>query len=81
MNISILDAILYRIFINISNIGGDDAYKIKVTEGSDVSYKYYSVASGYLVSVESEDENKNMSQSMSNLMCSQNTLEFRPVRS
>ena len=26
----------------------------------NISYKYYSVASGYLVSVESEDENKNI---------------------
>ena len=46
--------------VNISNIGGDDAYKIKVSEGLDVSYKYYSVASGFLVSVESEDESKNI---------------------
>jgi len=46
--------------INISNIDGDDAYKIKVTKGSDISYKYYSISSGYLVSVESEDENKNI---------------------
>ena len=46
--------------LNISNIDGDDAYKIKVTKGSDISYKYYSISSGYLVSVESEDENKNI---------------------
>ena len=46
--------------INISNIGGEDAYKIKVSEGSEISYKYYGVTSGHLLSVESEDENKNI---------------------
>ena len=46
--------------INISNIGGEDAYKIKVSVGSEISYKYYGVTSGHLISVESEDENKNI---------------------
>ena len=46
--------------INISNIGGEDAYKIKVSEDSEISYKYYGVTSRNLLSVESEDESKNL---------------------
>ena len=49
--------------INISNIGGADAYKIKVTEGDDISFRYYGVLSGYLFSVESQDENNNLTTS------------------
>ena len=46
--------------INISNIDGDDAYKIKISDGSDISYRYYSISRGYLLSVESEDKSKNV---------------------
>ena len=46
--------------INISNIDGDDAYKDKNICGSDISYRYYSISRGYLLSVESEDKSKNV---------------------
>ena len=46
--------------INISKVDGDDAYKIKISDGSDVSYRYYSISRGYLLSVESEDKSKNI---------------------
>ena len=46
--------------VNISNVGGDDAYKIKVLKGSDISFRYYSISTGYLVSVETQDENRNI---------------------
>ncbi len=46
--------------VNISNVDGDDAYKIKIMDGADVSYRYYSISKGYLLSVESEDKNKNV---------------------
>tara|TARA_Y100000991_G_scaffold56544_1_gene41360 strand:+ start:3391 stop:5454 length:2064 start_codon:yes stop_codon:yes gene_type:complete len=46
--------------VNISNVDGDDAYKIKIMDGADISYRYYSISKGYLLSVESEDKNKNV---------------------
>ena len=57
--------------INISNINGEDSYKIKITEGSKISYRYYSISSGYLLSVESEDKNKNLTSVIYS--------DFRPV--
>ena len=46
--------------INISNIGGDFAYKIKVQEGTNIYFRYYSVSSGYLLAVDTQDENNNI---------------------
>tara|TARA_B100002052_G_C15864477_1_gene591648 strand:+ start:19 stop:2085 length:2067 start_codon:yes stop_codon:yes gene_type:complete len=57
--------------INISNINGEDSYKIKVLEGSNISYRYYSISSGYLLSVESEDRNNNLTSIIYS--------DFRPV--
>ena len=37
-----------------------DAYKVKITEGEKVSYRYYSVDSGLLLSVEEQDDNNNI---------------------
>lgn len=39
-----------------TTIDGVDVYKIKVTEGEDVSYRYYSVENGLLVQSESTSE-------------------------
>ena len=46
--------------INISAIDGEDVYKVKVVKNEKTSYRYYSTESGYLVSVDSEDANKNI---------------------
>lgn len=46
--------------INISAIDGEDVYKVKVIKNEKTSYRYYSTESGYLVSVDSEDANKNI---------------------
>jgi hypothetical protein len=46
--------------INISAIDGEDVYKVKVSKNEKTSYRYYSTESGYLVSVDSEDANKNI---------------------
>ena len=46
--------------INISNIGGDFAYKIKVQEGTNIYFRYYSASSGYLLAVDTQDENNNI---------------------
>jgi predicted Zn-dependent peptidase len=46
--------------INISAIDGEDVYKVKVVKNDKTSYRYYSTESGYLVSVDSEDANKNI---------------------
>ena len=46
--------------INISAIDGEDVYKVKVIKNDKTSYRYYSTESGYLVSVDSEDANKNI---------------------
>ena len=47
--------------LSINSIDGEDVYKIKVVKNEKTSYIYYSVESGYLISIEEEDENKNIS--------------------
>ena len=47
--------------LSINSIDGEDVYKIKVVKNEKTSYRYYSVDSGYLISIEEEDENKNIS--------------------
>ena len=47
--------------LSINSIDGEDVYKIKVVKNEKTSYRYYSVESGYLISIEEEDENKNIS--------------------
>jgi predicted Zn-dependent peptidase len=47
--------------LSINSIDGEDVYKIKVVKNEKTSYRYYSVESGYLISKEEEDENKNIS--------------------
>jgi len=47
--------------LSINSIDGKDVYKIKVVKNEKTSYRYYSVESGYLISIEEEDENKNIS--------------------
>ena len=47
--------------LSINSIDGKDVYKIKVVKNEKTSYRYYSVDSGYLISIEEEDENKNIS--------------------
>ena len=46
--------------INISAIDGEDVYKVKVIKNEKTSYRYYSTESGYLISVDTEDANKNI---------------------
>ncbi|MDA8626051.1 insulinase family protein [Flavobacteriaceae bacterium] len=47
--------------LSINSIDGEDVYKIKVVKNEKTSYRYYAVESGYLMSIEEEDENKNIS--------------------
>ena len=47
--------------ISINQINYEDAYKVKVTDDGEVSYRYYSVETGYLLSTEDVDENNNIS--------------------
>ena len=47
--------------LSINSIDGEDVYKIKVVNNEKTSYRYYAVESGYLISIEEEDENKNIS--------------------
>ena len=47
--------------LSINSIDGEDVYKIKVVKNEKTSYRYYAVESGYLISIEEEDENKNIS--------------------
>ena len=47
--------------VSINSIDGDDVYKVKVTKNDKVSYRLYNVETGYLISLEEEDENKNIS--------------------
>ena len=47
--------------VSINSIDGDDVYKVKVVKNNKTTYRYYSIASGYLISMEEEDENKNIS--------------------
>ena len=46
--------------MSINSIDFKDAYKVKITEGEKVSYRYYSVDSSLLLSEEEEDENNNI---------------------
>ena len=45
----------------MNQINYEDAYKVKVTDDGEVSYRYYSVETGYLLSTEDVDENNNIS--------------------
>jgi len=47
--------------LSINSIDGEDVYKVKVVKNEKTSYRYYAVESGYLMSIEEEDENKNIS--------------------
>ena len=47
--------------LSINSIDGEDVYKVKVMKNEKTSYRYYAVESGYLISIEEEDENKNIS--------------------
>jgi len=47
--------------VSINSIDGEDVYKVKVTKNDKVSYRLYNVETGYLISLEEEDENKNIS--------------------
>jgi hypothetical protein len=47
--------------VSINSIDGDDVYKVKVVKNNKTTYRYYSIASGFLISTEEEDENKNIS--------------------
>ena len=57
--------------ISINSIDFKDVYKVKVTEGEKVSYKYYSIDSGLLLSEDMEDDNNNIT--------SQNYGDYRDV--
>ena len=41
---------------SVATVEGKDVYKIKVTKGEDVSYRYYDTETGYLVRTESTSE-------------------------
>ena len=47
--------------LSINSIDGEDVYKVKVVKNEKTSYRFYAVESGLLISVEEEDENKNIS--------------------
>lgn len=47
--------------LSINSIDGEDVYKVKVVKNEKTSYRYYAVESGYLMSIDEEDENKNIS--------------------
>ena len=57
--------------ISINSIEFKDAYKVKITEGEKVSYRYYSVDSSLLLSGEEQDDNNNIT--------SQNYGDYRDV--
>jgi len=57
--------------MSINSIEFQDVYKVKVTEGEKVSYKYYSIDSGLLLSEDKEDDNNNIT--------SQNYGDYRDV--
>ena len=46
--------------ISINSIDFKDAYKVKIIEGEKISYRYYGVDSGLLLSVEEQDDNNNI---------------------
>jgi len=50
--------------VSINSIDNDDVYKIKLTKNEKISFRYYNVKSGLLISVEEQDENKNISSTM-----------------
>ena len=41
---------------SMTTLDGKDAYKLKVTEGDDVSYRFYDATTGLLLRIESTDE-------------------------
>lgn len=47
--------------VSINSIDGDDVYKVKVVKNNKTTYRYYSITSSFLISIEEEDENKNIS--------------------
>jgi predicted Zn-dependent peptidase len=47
--------------VSINSIDNEDVYKIKVTKNEKTSFRYYNVKSGLLISVEEQDESKNIS--------------------
>ncbi len=57
--------------ISINSIDFKDAYKVKITEGKKVSYRYYSVDSSLLLSEEQQDDSNNIT--------SQNYGDYRDV--
>ncbi len=57
--------------ISINSIDFKDAYKVKITEGEKVSYRYYSIDSGLLLSEEQQDDSNNIT--------SQNYSDYRDV--
>jgi len=57
--------------MSINSIDFKDAYKVKITEGEKVSYRYYSVDSSLLLSEEEQDDNNNIT--------SQNYGDYRDV--
>jgi len=48
---------------SVATIDGQDVYKIKVTQGDDVSHRYYSTETGYLVRTEATKEAQGQSVS------------------
>ena len=46
--------------ISINSIDFKDAYKVKITEGEKISYRYYSIDSGLLLSEEQQDDSNNI---------------------
>ena len=46
--------------VSINSIDYQDAYKVKITEGEKVSYRFYSIDSALLLSEEEEDDNNNI---------------------
>ena len=57
--------------ISINSIDFKDAYKVKITEGEKVSYRYYSIDSGLLLSEEQQDDSNNIT--------SQNYGDYRDI--
>ena len=47
--------------VSINSIDGEDVYKVKVVKNNKTTYRYYSITSSFLISIEEEDENKNIS--------------------
>ena len=47
--------------VSINSIDNEDVYKIKVTKNEKTSFRYYNVKSGLLISIEEQDDSKNIS--------------------